>query len=147
MFSSTAEKDATPLFIDRLQEPGHVRVASVKYASNSWYLVVTPEGRIRAQVPDGRNEILEEVHLPNGFIALRFVNYEEIVSSQEGSGSQSDDAGLLLPHTETGEETASTERRECYLGFSDQPGRSYGRAQCYSDTSSVHVRMNVIPHE
>ena len=96
-------------------------------------------------MPDGENEILEEVHLPDGSIALRFVNYERILSSlEEGSGSVEDDGGLLTPHTETGEEATSTgPRRECYLGFSERTGR----AQCYSDTSSVNVRMHFIPHE
>jgi hypothetical protein len=126
-----------------------VQIASVKYAGNSWFLVVTPEDKIRAQVPDGENEVIEEVHLPDGSTALRFVNYDRISRSFEGSGSQSsigdDDGGLLMPHSE---DAASTEPpRECYLGFSDAPGRTYGRAQCYSDTSSVHVRMHMIPHE
>ena len=143
-FFKTAAKDATPIFLDRLYQQNHVRVASVKYASNSWYLVVTEEGKIRAQVPEDGNEILEEIYLPDGYMTLRFANYERIVSSQEGSGAPSgtsDDSGLLMPHTETGEEAA--ERRECYLGFAPRTGR----ARCYSDASSVDVRLHIIPHE
>ncbi|CAI7991174.1 hypothetical protein GBAR_LOCUS641 [Geodia barretti] len=131
------------------RKPNHVQIASVKYAGNSWFLVVTPEDKIRAQVPDGENEVIEEVHLPDGSTALRFVNYDRISRSFEGSGlspaSEKTTADFSVPHSE---DAASTEPpRECYLGFSDELGRTYGRAQCYSDTSSVHVRMHMIPHE
>jgi hypothetical protein len=143
------EKDATPIVIDRLPQRNRVRIASVKYASNSWFIVVTPEGRIRAEPPSGGNEIFEEIVLPDGFMVLRFVNYNRIISSgeeEEGSGSSlsgvGEDSGLLMPHSGTGEE-ATAPRRECYLGFSDETGR----AQCYEDTSSANVRVHIIPHE
>ena len=128
----TAGNDVTQLFIDRLPQPNHVRMASVKYAGNGWFLTVTPEDRIRAQVPDGENEILKEVHLPDGSIAFRFVNYQRI-SLEESSKSVEDNGG---------EEAVPTEpQRECYLGFSELTGR----AQCYSDTSNQSVRIHVIP--
>ena len=144
----TTEKDATPLVLDRLPQLNHLRVASVKYASSSWFLVVTPEGRIRAQVPEGGNEILEEVHLSLGVIALRFVNYARIIAADEGSGSEqvaTEDSGPLMPHSATGEELATpeTSREECYIGFSAETGR----AQCYSNINDVNVRLHIIPHE
>ena len=142
IFSKTAEKDATPIVIDRLTEQSRTRVASVKYAGK--FLVVTPEGRVRAQVPEDGNEILEEIHLPDRFMALRFVNYRRIVGgADEGSGSEGalEDGGLLVPHSATGGEEAS--QQECFIGFSTETGR----AQCFPDTSSVNVRLHIIPNE
>lgn len=111
-------------------------MTSVKYANTGRYLVVTPEGRIRAQVPVGANEVMEQILLPDGCYVFRFVNYHRIVNppteeEREGSGST-----VLMPGSAEPEEI-------CYLGFSTRTKR----AECYSDINNPNVRLHVTDPE
>lgn len=138
----SAAKDATPLMIDRLSRPELLRIASVKFASRGWFIVLTEDETIRAQIPFDGNEILEEVALPGNAMALRVVNYDSIISSMEdGSGSSShDNSGPLMPQSDS---DAAESSRECYIGFS----HGTGRAKCYDNTNNINVRLQLIPHE
>lgn len=138
----SAAKDATPLIFQRIhsdEEQSHLRIGSVKYSSKNWFIVITPEDAIRATVPSGGRDVLEEVGLIDG-IALRVVNYSEVVSemTNDGSGSslESEDSDLLTPEIIT-----DANERECYIGFSVETGR----AQCYDNIDNINVRLNVIP--
>ena len=126
--------------IDRLSDPDHLRIASVKFANMGWYIVLTEDETIRAQVPFNGNEVLEQVSFPGNVIALRVVNYDSIVGSmEEGSGS-SHDSGLLMPHSES---AAAGTRPECYIGFTHDTRR----AKCYDNTNNLNVRLQLVPHE
>lgn len=138
----SAAKDATPLIFQRILNEGqsHLRIGSVKYSDRSWFIVITAEDKIRAAAPSSGNEILEELNVADGIIALRVVNYSDIVNAMpnHGSGSslESDDSNLLLPDIDM-----NSSDRECYIGFSSENGR----AQCYDNPNNINVRMNIIP--
>lgn len=138
------DKDATPLIIDRLPQPNHVRIGSVKYADRSWYIVMSDDGSIRGDVPSNGNEVLEEITLPDGYMVLRVVNYSDLMNPpmEEGSGLSpvTDDGGLLMPETIS---DSAEVQRECYIGFAFESGRS----MCYDNTDSVNVRLQIIPHD
>lgn len=140
--SCSAAKDATPLIFQRIinEEESHLRIGSVKYASKNWFIVITAEDTIRATVPSGGSDVLEEVSLADdGSIALRVVNYSDIVSAatNDGSGSlASDDSNLLMP-----EIVSDASETQCYIGFSSETGR----AHCYDNVDNVNVRLHVIP--
>lgn len=125
--------------IDILPQINHVRIGSVKYADRSWYIVLSPDGSIRGDVPFNGNEILEEITLSDEYVVLRVVNYNKIMnpSTEEGSGlSQvTDNGGLLMPdaHPEV--------QRECYIGFSFENGR----AMCFDNIDNTNVRLQITP--
>ena len=128
--------------IDILSQINHVRIGSVKYADRSWYIVLSPDGSIRGDVPSNGNEILEEMFLSDGYMALRVVNYNEIMnpSTEEGSGLSQviDNGGLLMPDSLMDQPEV---QRECYIGFSFENGR----AMCFDNIDNANVRLQIIP--
>lgn len=117
-----------------------MRIGSVKYSNKNWFIVITAEDAIRAAVPSSGSDVLEEVGLIDGSIALRVVNYSGIVSetTNDGSGSslESEDLDLLTPEIIT-----DANEPECYIGFSTETGR----AHCYDNVDNVNVRLYVLP--
>lgn len=112
----------------------------MKYWSNGWYIVLTENGTIRAATPFNGNDILEEIDLGSGTMALRVVNYNAIVNTMtnEGSGFSLENDEGLTPEIEIEGDTP-----QCYIGFSSETGR----ATCYSNTDNVYVRLYVSPLE